>query len=177
MIVLVDMDGVLADFDDGHARLCAARGLPTTTPGVGRTSWDILGVVDPAYRDVVLELWHSPGFFRGLRPIDGAVAGLRGLVAAGHDVWICTAPLRHHATCAHEKLAWVAHHVGRDFGERVIVAADKTLIHGDVLIDDRPDLVGVRAPAWEHVLYDASYNRAVHDRRRLTWATWREVLG
>lgn len=33
-------------------------------------------------------------------------------------------------------------HLGRDFLEQVILTRDKTLITGDLLIDDKPDILG-----------------------------------
>lgn len=57
----------------------------------------------------------------------------------------------------------------------MIVTKDKTLVHGDLLIDDKPRVTGTRSPAWQHVLYDQPYNRHV-DAQRMTWSTWREVL-
>lgn len=38
--------------------------------------------------------------------------------------------------------AWVEKHLGHEFLEQVILTRDKTLISGDLLIDDRPDILG-----------------------------------
>lgn len=38
--------------------------------------------------------------------------------------------------------AWVEKHLGYDFLEQVILTRDKTLIAGDLLIDDKPDILG-----------------------------------
>ncbi len=38
--------------------------------------------------------------------------------------------------------AWVEKHLGYDFLEQVILTRDKTLIAGDILIDDKPDILG-----------------------------------
>lgn len=45
--------------------------------------------------------------------------------------------------------AWVEKHLGRDFLEQVILTRDKTLITGDILIDDKPDILG--EPPWNFV--------------------------
>lgn len=38
--------------------------------------------------------------------------------------------------------AWIEKHFGHDFLEKVILTRDKTLIAGDFLIDDKPDIQG-----------------------------------
>lgn len=38
--------------------------------------------------------------------------------------------------------AWVEKHLGQEFLEQVILTRDKTLITGDILIDDKPDIQG-----------------------------------
>jgi 5'-nucleotidase len=58
----------------------------------------------------------------------------------------------------------------------MIIAADKTLVRGDVLIDDRPYIKGDFTPSWEYILYDQPYNRKNTEFRRLDWSNWREVL-
>ena len=131
MIVLLDMDGVLADFEEGHNRM-----FPHLKPTGERDTWDILDTAPEEARQHILEGWHSPGFFRGLKPIEGAIEGTKALLRK-HDVFICTAPLMHHATCAEEKIAWIKEYFGADLTRRTIISADKTLIRGNYLIDDR----------------------------------------
>lgn len=38
--------------------------------------------------------------------------------------------------------AWVEKHFGPDFLDHVVLAADKTVVSADLLIDDRPDITG-----------------------------------
>lgn len=44
--------------------------------------------------------------------------------------------------CVSVQYAWVEKHLGHDFLEQVILTRDKTLIAGDLLIDDKPDILG-----------------------------------
>lgn len=44
--------------------------------------------------------------------------------------------------CVRVQYAWVEKHLGHDFLEQVILTRDKTLITGDILIDDKPDILG-----------------------------------
>ena len=72
--------------------------------------------------------------------------------------------------------AWVERHFGEAFLPRLILAKDKTWVHGDVLIDDKPEVTGSRTPTWQHVIFDQPFNRGA-DGPRMTWSNWREVLG
>lgn len=176
MIVLVDMDGPLANFEEGHRAFVKSSGLPPETTGENRQTWDILDTVEERWRLVIREGWHSPGFFANLEPVEGAVYALHLLLSRGHEIFICTAPMINHATCAQEKLAWVRKHVGPAFDSRVIITRDKTLVHGDILIDDRPDIHGVKTPTWTHWLYDAAYTRGLAHPRRVSWSDVLEAL-
>jgi 5'-nucleotidase len=52
-------------------------------------------------------------------------------------------------------------------------------MRGDFPIDDRPDIDGESGttPAWEHILFDAPYNRRVLGKKRLKqWDDRKEVL-
>ena len=59
----------------------------------------------------------------------------------------------------------------------MIVTRDKTVVAGDVLVDDKPSVDGVGIPSWEHVVFDQPYNRGTEGRRLVSWRDWRRVLG
>ena len=44
--------------------------------------------------------------------------------------------------CVCVQYAWVEKHLGHEFLEQIILTRDKTLITGDILIDDKPDILG-----------------------------------
>lgn len=44
--------------------------------------------------------------------------------------------------CVLFQYAWVEKHLGHDFLEQVILTRDKTVVSGDILIDDKPDILG-----------------------------------
>lgn len=178
MIILVDMDGVLSDFDKCHAVKGRALGFPEYMTPATRKTWQIFDGFKQDEIDAILDLWYSPGFFRDMPPIEGAQKAMEDMVAHGYEVFICSTPMKGHPTCSTEKEAWIKEHLGKDFLGRLILTQDKTLIHGHILIDDKPVITGRHFnPSWEHVLYDTSYNRHDKEKRRLTWANWREVIG
>jgi hypothetical protein len=48
------------------------------------------------------------------------------------------------------------------------MSVDKTLIDGDVLVDDRPTVTGTRSPTWRRVIFDQPYDRNVQGTRSRT---------
>lgn len=167
MNLLVDMDGVLADLEAGFWPIFAEK-CPDA-PQIRREDRSTFYVEDQIgqeWRAHVEPIIHSEGFFRSLPVVPGAVEGLLKLCEK-HRVTICTSPVTT-PWCASEKHSWVLEHLGRKFAKEMIVTKDKTLIRGDVLIDDRPEVKGKMVPVWEHILYDQPYNRHI-DKFRLDW--------
>lgn len=177
MIVLVDQDGPLADFERGFL-----EGWQRQYPGAffvpyaERRSFYVRDEYPPHLRTWVDGLHYAPGFYRSLPPTPGCVEAIREMGELGLDVRICTAPLTRYENCVLEKYEWVERHLGREFTKRMIVTKDKTLVRGAYLIDDRPAVEGSLKPEWEHILFDCPYNRQVPRKRRLSWANWREIL-
>lgn len=176
MIVLLDQDNVLADFEGAFREQWRAR-HPKVPPveAAARRSFALKDEYPPEMLEQVRAIYRAPGFFRNLTPIAGALEGVAALVAAGCKVFICSAPLDYYDHCVLEKFQWVEQHLGREFTRRLILSKDKTLVHGDFLVDDNPAITGQHTPTWRHVVYDQSYNREVM-APRMTWQNWREVL-
>ncbi|KOF54409.1 MULTISPECIES: 5'-3'-deoxyribonucleotidase [unclassified Achromobacter] len=177
MIILLDQDGVLADFEHAFIDAWKAR-YPHIAPIAyeDRKSFYIREDYGPELRGMAEAIYTAPGFIRDLPPVPGALEAVRELLALGLDVRICSSPLSQFENCVAEKYLWVEKHLGREATSRLILTKDKTLVRGDLLIDDKPRIEGAVAPRWKHILYDAPYNRHVTDAPRLTWANWRNVL-
>lgn len=174
--IVLDIDGVLANFEGGFVRGWQAR-FPDTPPipQSARRAFALLDDYPPDQHDMIREVYFAPGFFRDLEPIPGSIEAVHEMMTMGHDVRICSAPLTRYQNCVAEKYEWVERHLGADFVPRLILARDKTWVHGDVLIDDKPEVIGSRTPTWRHIVYDQPYNRHV-EGPRLTWANWKEVV-
>ena len=170
LLILVDMDNVIADQRLGF--YTALEKYPhVTLPSLETLKeFDIELNFDRKHHKFIRSIRHRKNFFRSLPIIAGAKAGLDRLLNLGHDVRLVTAPTWEWKHCVPEKYAWVEKQLGRDWCGRMLMTRDKTLICGDILIDDAPDVQGVREPLWEHVLYDQPYNRSVK-KERVTWNT------
>ena len=179
-IILVDMDGTICKFTKKLLFLAHERlGAPLLDERV-LTHFHTENEFDLSLRDQIAKLSDEDGFFEDLEPVEGAIEALKEMDAAGYKVFICTSPKKfyHNPHCAGNKHRWVMNHLGKEWTERVILTRDKTLVHGDVLIDDKPEIEGVAVPSWRHVYFDQPYNRSNANRVRLTsWKDWRNVLG
>lgn len=161
-VLLVDMDGTLADLDGELVRRLKERGSESLANLViGRPNFEYEAKLEAIAKPIMAE----PGFFVSLKPIAGAVQALKHLQADGWEVYFCTSPLSSYEYCVPEKYKWIEIHFGREWTSRIIVTKDKTLVRGDYLIDDRPTSAiiarGLAKPIWYHILFDQSYNRSL----------------
>jgi len=102
-----------------------------------------------------LGILSETDFYGALPEIPGALEAVTAMDAVGIEVRFCTSPHQHPIPCVAEKYTWIAERLGFEWLTRVIVTNDKSLVAGDVLIDDRPDITGLRMPTWTHVVFDA----------------------
>lgn len=176
--ILFDQDGVLAHYTKAHLEAIAREfpELPRLCPEEANF-FNTEEHFPKKYRTRIEALALRPGFFLNLEPIPGAIEAMQSLLSRGFDVRICTSPKKIFENCVAEKFAWVKRHLGPEFVERIVLTRDKTLVHGDVLVDDKPHITGVCTPVWKHILYDQPYNRHIIHQPRLTWANYQEVLG
>lgn len=177
MIILVDMDGVLADFEAEFLHRWRAE-YPDRPfiPLEERRGFSVREQYAAEFAPDVSGIWYEEGFFRALAPIPGGREALVSLTAAGHEVFLCTSPLKYFRYCVGEKYAWVAEHLGEPWTRRMVLTRDKTIVRGDLLVDDRPEISGVAVPQWEHVVFDQPYNRTSRARRLHGWGRWRDLL-
>jgi 5'-nucleotidase len=171
MIVLVDMDGVLANWDKHYGEMLALH-FPEAVqiPYEERPFMNPQRVMSEQERTIQ----SLPGYYRHLEPIEGGREALEELEANGHDVLLCSTPAPLNATCASDKYAWVEEHLGKKWVKRTILTHDKTLVLGDVLVDDKPVITGINEfPTWIHVLFDQPYNQ--HSDAEFRMEGWEEL--
>jgi 5'-nucleotidase len=177
MIILVDMDEVLADFEGKLREIWDSKYPHTPLFENGVRDSFYIGAGDKHGRwDLVQKIIHAEGFFAQLEPVKGSKEAIDEISRMGHYVFILTSPGVSYPNAAGEKYNWVARHYGTHMLERLIITPAKPMIRGNILIDDRPELPHEDKAMWEHVLYDRSYNKTVEGKRRLTWENWKEVL-
>ncbi len=176
-IILVDQDGVLADFEK-YFLLEWRKKYPDDffVPLEKRQLSRVFDEYPENLRHKVSTVYMAPGFFINIPPMPGAIAAMREGLALDYDMRICTSPLTGNPNCIKEKMEWIEKHLGKDFTRRTLVTSDKTLVRGNYLIDDKPVVTGTCIPEWERVIFDAPYNRKIQNPLRVTWDNWKQVL-
>lgn len=181
--ILLDMDGPISGFDQRIFEEARSRGWRLDIDYDHRQQqhrYSTDHFLDDAERRLMRDLCDGPGWFAGLPVVDGALDGLADLdrfIANGDiDVWICTKPLRAAwRTCHSEKASWVEERLGPQWTDRLIIAPDKSLVRGTILVDDAPYIEWLERAEWEPVMFDLSWNREGSPWGELTerW-TWED---
>lgn len=178
LLLLLDQDGVLADFDAG-IRKAWQRDYGAPAPLGERRHFYLREDLAPQYHQQLYALYAAQGFFINLPPVSSAIDAAQRLLAAGHDVRICTSPIHQYRYCVTEKFDWIVRYLGDEWISRIILTKDKTWVRGDILIDDKPHISGSLPPLWQHWLYDQPYSRHVSHPHRVIWSdpsTWSNLL-
>jgi 5'(3')-deoxyribonucleotidase len=135
--VLLDVDGILADFI-GAALLAlrAESGLVYSRDDI--YTWEVFDSLPAAaqeHKPRVYELLKGRLGCFSMRPYDGAKEGVRRLEELA-EVVIVTSPFPGSATWASERENWLKSHFGIPH-DRIIHAHNKRYIKGDFFVDDR----------------------------------------
>lgn len=77
------------------------------------------------------------GFYASLAPIEYAIGSVETLMSDKRFIrYILTAPSYKNPLSYTEKRAWVERYFGETFTQNLIICDNKSLVKGDVLIDD-----------------------------------------
>lgn len=131
-IILLDVDGVLADFVGAVRGICAELDHDLVVNTFDFTKQ--LQLQHPLAYQHYLERSAERGFCYGMQRYRGAVQFLKQLRKLG-DVVAVTATLKHCPTWSHERKQWLA-----DLGfqqQDIIFAVRKDLVVGDFFVDDK----------------------------------------
>ncbi len=188
--ILWDMDAVSADWDLGFKKLLLKKfpGFSFKEPQEREYWWYSRN--HPEYlRAEIDKVAYTPGLFENLQVKEGAMEAMQWAIKQGFNVSICTSPLWTKdkdivANCISEKVRWLSKYVGSfatlfqpDAEIQVIFTHDKTLIHGDILIDDNPEITGRMIPSWKQLLFDEDHLFSKSSLlTKINWNNYQEVL-
>lgn len=166
--VLLDCDGVLADFVSAMLEACGSSLQPDEI-----TDWGIFDLIGSADGDDVrrkaLAIADDPDFWRSLPVIPLAQENVAHMMASDSEVFVVTSPWESCKGWDVARRQWLAEHFGID-RYHVVITPAKHVVSGDFFLDDKPEHVR----AWRAnnrgfaVLYDAPYNQGA-DCFRSTW--------
>jgi 5'(3')-deoxyribonucleotidase len=166
--ILLDVDGVLADFVSSYLELVYQEtGNRHTHEQV--TQFDMkraLGLTDIDAAHVAAQIQRE-GFCSAIEPLPGAVDAVRRLQAIS-DVYIITSPWNSCPTWTHEREKWLANHFAIPHAH-VLHGSAKHLVVGDVLVDDRWDTCVKwrdEHPSKTVVMWESPWNRTCE------WSGW-----
>lgn len=176
MRLLLDQDGPLADFDMHFYERCEGRyELDVAGPHEQTARYFTDHIPNRAHRAEARAMVDKAGWFRHLPVTPGAIEGVAALIDAGVDVWVCTKPLEVNPTCRDDKGAWLAEHFPM-LEHKLIITPDKSLIAGDVLLDDAPHSTWIDRASWTPVIFAAPFNGPGSAWADLPHWTWGDPL-
>jgi 5'-nucleotidase len=171
-VVLVDMDGVLADFDQEIVNRLRAR-HPHIPILADRTNF-YFSHDYPEHADVIRAMSDEEGFFDSLPMVNGALDGWQRILDGGYLPRICSSPIRTNPHSKKEKLGWLEKNFAPVFGswvvEQAIITREKEKYPGIALIDDRPEINNAAKAAWQHIIFDHPYNQDSLQPRLYGWS-------
>lgn len=129
-IVLIDMDGVICDFDKRAAEL---------------ESIGIRGT----------KLFRHPDAYKDLEPIEGAIEAWHALQEK-YETYILSTPPWSNPEAWAEKRRWIEERLGKSAHKKLILCHHKGLVRGDYLIDDRI-ANGVADFGGEHIHFGTTF--------------------
>lgn len=153
--VLVDMDGVMADFDGG-----ALVNMPQNLI-VPRSQFYVAHDYPEHLRPDIEAVYNSPEFFENLEPILGIHQGWQAMLDNGYLPRVASAPLESNRNAIEGKIKWLDRVMVPEFGvsvvEDAIIDKAKWKYAALAIIDDNPvirkGIDGVESAEWKHVLF------------------------
>lgn len=133
MRILVDMDSILVDLmGPWLAEHNARQGDDLTVDRI--LTWDTH--LYAKGEKAIYEVLEKPGLFRNASPLPGGLEAVKTLHDRGHEIFVVTAAVFPNNMA--EKAGWFHEHLPFLGKRRFIIAHEKHLLPGDVLIDDGP---------------------------------------
>lgn len=162
--ILIDCDGVLADFTVSCVKLINER-LNRSHNIEDVTQWDIFKNFSIKEHEHILDqAINENGFCKNIPVLPGAHEAIEKIEKDFGNVYIVTAPHRAHSW-VYERTNWLSHHFGIS-RYRIVYTHAKHVIQGDALIDDSRKNLAMWA---EHhinglpILWERTYNKVPRD--------------
>jgi 5'(3')-deoxyribonucleotidase len=117
------------------------------------TTWDIAALFPTLKRSEVFAPTFKHDFWQRMSPQPGSVEMLKHIIDDGHSIKVVTAT---HYLVAAPKFEWLLRNFPYLSMKDIIIAHDKQMIRGDVLIDDA--VHNLEGGEYEKILFSAPHN-------------------
>ncbi|MHA7294981.1 5' nucleotidase, NT5C type [Arthrobacter sp. HLT1-21] len=166
--ILWDMDGTFVVWDDRHTEILLSldSNFPVVPKGT-RVGFDYFWV-EGADHDTIMASLNDPRLYDNLDPIEGMIEAMLESEAEGYENFIVSTPTWTNPGCVPGKLADIERLLGPKWVNKLILTHDKTVVRGDVLVDDKPRISGAHTPTWQHLMFHQDYNSHIDTPHRLT---------
>lgn len=179
--LLLDQDGPLADFDQRYWDLCESMGFDLDIRDLSDTRRRRFmegNITNKEHRKLArtyIESGHNR-WFHDLPVTPGAIEGVARLLERSDiDVWVCTKPLEANDRCRDDKGLWIKRHFP-ELEHKLILAPDKSMVLGDVLLDDAPKIKWLPKAVWEPVVFSTPFNGPGSEWAGLRHWTWGDPI-
>ena len=165
--ILFDVDGVVADFLTPTLKFVNNM-LKTNYVADDIKQWNMFDSLKADGINVEEECFNyyaQDGFALKLHPYKKSLEPVRYINKIA-NLYFVTVPVKNSRTWCHDRVAWLKEHFGVD-DEQVLFTHNKSLVRGDLFIDDRIKYVQTWGKVNEHkpaILWKQPYNkREKHD--------------
>jgi 5'(3')-deoxyribonucleotidase len=165
--IAIDMDGVLADFET-QLIIWYEKDY-----GIKVTRESFIGLPESEalpHKGAVLDFILTPGFFRTLTVIEGAVDAVIKLMEH-YEVYIVSAAMEFPLSL-NEKYDWLQEHFPFITWRNIIFCGDKSIVNTDYMIDDHPK--NLDHFKGKTIMFSAGHNANFSHHERVN--NWNEVL-
>lgn len=177
MRVLIDVDEVIADFS-GYFVKTAEYILNRKLKIINPNSWSVKDSYNLSSKDLN-RVYFTINSERTALNLDIFPESKENVIKLfnNHDVWFVTAPLVTNKTWEYDRRKWFDKHFPTNFKEKIIFTEDKSIISGDLLIDDKL----LNLEAWKlnnkgtPILWGRDNNKKYKDRC-IRVESWEEVF-
>ena len=134
--IFIDMDDVICDFITELCDRLHKKYNKKVTPSQ-ITTWTLSDHIGNDW----LEIIQEPGYFKSLKPIDGAIDTINKLIEENREVFIITSPMNEYSVF--EKYLWVKEYLPFFPINNLILVGNKgdilSKINNGILFDDCPE--------------------------------------
>lgn len=183
--IFVDLDNTIAEFSDHLVN--KVNELYGSNIAVCQIDFNYSGVTNAAHllgktREELYKVVYSPGFFRDLKPIPGAIETLEELVKTGYKIRIMTSIHRERPpiNAPRDKFLWVEKYLSNvTQPSEIIFAEEKALLIGEnsILIDDAPGYLQNPLLKGRVIGFRRMYNQTINDIPFFSKWSKKRVLG